>query len=110
MEQTNELPLPRCQRCGKKPARTVTATPVGGRLNVCLGCAVGDILDVGGPLFDYGRQAWVMSDAAGVWRWQRCGHPTEMMCGCYGREHAGEELSALELRWIHDNYGPEVLR
>lgn len=36
--------------------------------------------------FDYDRQAWVKNG-----RYIRCGHPETMHCGCYGREHEGEE-------------------
>lgn len=35
--------------------------------------------------FDYENQAWVIDG-----RYQRCGHPEAMDCGCYGRAHAGE--------------------
>ena len=35
--------------------------------------------------YDYKNQAWV-SDGV----YQRCGHPDEMNCGCYGRTHEGE--------------------
>lgn len=36
-------------------------------------------------LYDYTREAWVKAR-----RYQRCGHPEEMRCDCYGRLHAGE--------------------
>ena len=36
--------------------------------------------------YDYNRQAWVIDG-----KYQRCGHPDEMPCGCYGRAHEGEE-------------------
>ena len=39
--------------------------------------------------FDYDNQAWVID---GTYR--RCGHPDSMSCGCYGREHEGEMVSA----------------
>ena len=35
--------------------------------------------------FDYENQAWVVDG-----KFAACGHPTNMRCGCYGREHAGE--------------------
>ena len=35
--------------------------------------------------FDYDHQAWVADG-----RYVRCGHPDDMVCGCYGRTHAGE--------------------
>lgn len=35
--------------------------------------------------YDCTHQAWVKD---GVY--VRCGHPESMMCGCYGRDHAGE--------------------
>jgi hypothetical protein len=35
--------------------------------------------------FDYKHQAWVVRG-----RYQRCGHPALMACGCYGRRHQGE--------------------
>ena len=38
--------------------------------------------------FDYDRQAWTREG-----RYVRCGHPETMDCGCYGREHEGEERS-----------------
>lgn len=37
------------------------------------------------PMYDYKNQAWVI---AGLY--QRCNHPAEMECQCYGRLHAGE--------------------
>lgn len=36
--------------------------------------------------YDYKNQAWVRNG-----RYVRCGHADEMNCGCYGREHEGEE-------------------
>ena len=36
--------------------------------------------------YDYTNQAWVLN---GVY--VTCGHPPDMVCGCYGRDHAGEE-------------------
>jgi hypothetical protein len=38
--------------------------------------------------FDYDRQAWVKDG-----RYVRCGHPETMQCGCYGREHEGEQVT-----------------
>lgn len=44
--------------------------------------------------YDYDNQAWVVDG-----KYVRCGHPQSMNCGCYGREHAGEEtLAGNELR------------
>lgn len=36
--------------------------------------------------YDYDKQAWVQKG-----KYVRCGHPEEMDCGCYGREHEGED-------------------
>ena len=36
--------------------------------------------------YDYEKQAWVVDG-----KYVRCGHPDEMNCGCYGREHEGEK-------------------
>ena len=36
--------------------------------------------------YDYERQAWVVEG-----RYVACSHSTAMTCGCYGREHVGEE-------------------
>lgn len=35
--------------------------------------------------YDYHRQAWVVDG-----RYVRCGHPEDIDCGCYGREHEDE--------------------
>lgn len=35
--------------------------------------------------YDYDKQCWVIDGVI-----QRCGHPEDMDCGCYGREHEGE--------------------
>jgi hypothetical protein len=43
--------------------------------------------------FDYENQSWVLDG-----KYQRCGHPEEMRCDCYGREHEGEE-TAPKARW-----------
>jgi hypothetical protein len=43
------------------------------------------------PQFDYERQAWT-AVVYGRRVYVRCGHPEAMPCGCYGREHAGEEV------------------
>ena len=37
--------------------------------------------------FDYARQAWVKDG-----KYLRCGHPQTMNCGCYGKEHEGENV------------------
>ena len=39
--------------------------------------------------FNYDRQAWIRDGIV-----QGCAHPSAMRCGCYGREHAGELISA----------------
>jgi hypothetical protein len=39
--------------------------------------------------YDYDNQAWYMN---GVY--VRCGHPEDMDCGCYGKLHQGEKVSA----------------
>lgn len=36
--------------------------------------------------YDYTNQAWVLDG-----KYVRCGHPESMDCGCYSREHDGEE-------------------
>lgn len=41
--------------------------------------------------FDYEKQAWVSGG-----KYVRCGHPEAMTCGCYGREHEGEECATTE--------------
>lgn len=35
--------------------------------------------------YDYDRQAWVIDGL-----YVDCAHPEDMLCGCYGRAHAGE--------------------
>ena len=39
-------------------------------------------------LYVYERQAWVVDG-----RYDDCGHPEYMECGCYRRLHAGEQAS-----------------
>jgi hypothetical protein len=39
--------------------------------------------------FDYQNQSWVIDG-----RYVDCGHRESMKCGCYGRIHKGEEVSA----------------
>lgn len=36
--------------------------------------------------FDYTNQAWVFEGL-----YETCGHPEDMDCKCYGKEHKGEE-------------------
>lgn len=36
--------------------------------------------------FDYDRQCWIQEGII-----QRCGHPFEMPCGCFGRKYAGAD-------------------
>lgn len=50
--------------------------------------------DVNG--FDYENQAWVVAG-----RYESCGHPQTMACGCYGRIHAGELVPASSFPNIH---------
>jgi len=38
--------------------------------------------------YDYDNQAWVIDG-----KYVRCGHPENMDCGCYGKEHEGEQTS-----------------
>ena len=35
--------------------------------------------------YDYERQVWILK---GIY--QRCGHPENMTCQCYGKLHAGK--------------------
>lgn len=42
-----------------------------------------------GVAYDYENQAWMVDG-----KYQRCGHPETMNCGCFGREHAGEPAVA----------------
>jgi hypothetical protein len=35
--------------------------------------------------YDYRNQVWIKNG-----KYVRCGHPENMECFCYGREHAGE--------------------
>jgi hypothetical protein len=46
-----------------------------------------------GTLYDYTNQAWVEDG-----RYVACSHPASMVCGCYGRIHAGEPVAAGALR------------
>ena len=39
--------------------------------------------------YDYDKQAWVVNG-----RYVACGHPAALACGCYGRQHAGEECTS----------------
>lgn len=55
----------------------------------------GDQYDSEGALkngFDYGRQCWVLDYLI-----QDCGHPAGSACGCFGRDHKGENI-ALQVR------------
>jgi len=38
--------------------------------------------------YDYTNQAWVLNG-----KYITCGHPADMDCGCYGKEHVGKETS-----------------
>lgn len=42
--------------------------------------------------FDYRNQAWVLEGL-----YQACGHPQDMDCHCYGRDHEGEETPTGDL-------------
>ena len=42
--------------------------------------------------FDYENQAWVKDGL-----YQRCGHPDEMGCKCYGTIHEGEKADVWEI-------------
>lgn len=35
--------------------------------------------------YDYQNQCWIVNGIV-----QDCGHPENDVCGCYGREHKGE--------------------
>jgi hypothetical protein len=37
------------------------------------------------PYYDYDRQCWVVDGVV-----ERCNHPANMNCKCYGKRHAGE--------------------
>jgi len=47
--------------------------------------------------YDYENQAWY--DVASG-KYDGCGHPVDMNCGCYGREHEGETVP----KAIRDRY------
>lgn len=36
--------------------------------------------------YDYDNQAWVVDG-----KYEACGHPADMDCGCYSREHEGQD-------------------
>lgn len=38
--------------------------------------------------YDYEKQAWVKDG-----HYIRCGHPLDVDCKCYGKEHEGEETT-----------------
>jgi len=46
--------------------------------------------------YDYDNQAWVVNN-----KYERCGHPQEMNCNCYGKLHEGEK----PIKEIEDKYG-----
>jgi len=35
--------------------------------------------------FDYDKQVWIING-----KYQNCGHPEDMNCNCYGRQHKDE--------------------
>lgn len=39
-------------------------------------------------IYDYQKQAWTVDG-----KYIPCAHPENMKCGCYGREHEGEDAS-----------------
>lgn len=41
--------------------------------------------------YDYENQVWIING-----EYQRCGHPEQMTCGCFGRIHAGEKAVITE--------------
>ena len=41
--------------------------------------------------YDYKKQAWVDGG-----RYMRCGHPSHMLCKCFGRLHEGEETKSMQ--------------
>ena len=42
--------------------------------------------------YDYKNQAWVING-----KFERCDHPKNMNCNCYGRIHEGENTKEAEL-------------
>jgi len=38
--------------------------------------------------YDYDNQAWVIDG-----KYVRCGHPENVNCNCYGKEHEGEQTN-----------------
>jgi hypothetical protein len=50
-----------------------------------------DAMDKARQSYDYEKQVWILDG-----KYQRCGHPESMGCGCYGRTHAGEEAVITE--------------
>ena len=41
--------------------------------------------------FDYEHQAWVVDS-----KYVDCGHPSAMLCGCYGRANEGKPSKAVK--------------
>jgi len=41
--------------------------------------------------YDYERQVWIIAG-----KYLDCGHPPDMQCTCYGRQHAGEVATITE--------------
>ena len=41
--------------------------------------------------YDYKNQCWVTNGLI-----EKCGHPEEMECDCYGRTHQGEQTKAIK--------------
>ena len=48
-----------------------------------------NVREIEHPVFDYEKQVWIQRG-----RYLRCGHPDITRCGCYGREHCGEDIDA----------------
>ena len=45
-------------------------------------------MESGELVFDYINQCWIQDGII-----QRCGHPENMDCNCYGKAHEGESLT-----------------
>ena len=41
--------------------------------------------------YSYEHQCWIVDFVV-----QNCGHPQDMTCGCFGREHQGERVRFAE--------------
>ena len=45
--------------------------------------------------YDYKKQAWVING-----KYVDCGHPEDMACKCYGREHEGNEAGFISIKLL----------